>query len=694
MEKKIKNPDLTRFGFYLYPKVYKGVMGFEKAHGLLFLDSRGQVEPEVAKQIGMTRLLNSSTSVLYSINPIDGSYPNASQLLKTFSLGNIAKQRLITRTELRNEFLEQCSQCGISLDRLDYADRIGVNKDGHTVFETKSGRYLTDANGQAHRDVSLEELLYGVDEEGNLVESQVEYCLESLFKFHLKVDEDSLDFIAEPDFAEFVEVIIKQPPPVFEEVNGYTPIPFYDPPTVSTATTKTSKIIDVLEKLEAKMLLELDFDNNEAFEQFFHHVYYRALPSTKHGFRTNLPSPLLVLLLKLMRFNDVKKPHIITPHVGNLALLAGMVRLKEDGYDVTLCEDTADKQQYFNQFLEDTSVENLVVHSNLSAEDYHGTISYIPKGSNPTPILIPNSSKNTYEKNIVEILNLLDARVDEGRSIFITHVDEVGSLGKLSEDSTLLIKHLYESYQNTLVFDCHEFLSAPSRHNCEYRIIIVGERIDYTLLNVKELEELAFEPKIETVDTPEDFYILCSRYAEEIAAVEVSSIDLMDNLLDIIGESEDTDEPKVVSSKSNDTPKEQDADTANQEADDKLDEDSDSETKEQGDTEDKSTEDKGEDSIVESDDTKDADEDKAESSSDESGGGVSLDNTANALEPEPASDDEPSSDYSEDFEDDIPNDLPVDVYDYEEPLSADDFDDANVIESKIEGGGGSMSPRR
>lgn len=711
MEKKLKNPDLTRFGFYLYPKVYKGVMGFEKAHGLLFLDSRGQIEPEVAKDIGMTRLLNSSTSVLYSINPIGGRYPNASQLLKALSLGNIAKQRLITKTELRNEFLEQCAQCGISLDILDNSERIGVNRDGHTVFETKSGRYLTDERGQAHRDVSPERLLYGVDEDGDLVESQVEYCLESLFKFHLKVDENNLDFIAEPDFADFVETIIKHPPPVFEDVNDYTPIPFYDPPITNAATTKTSQIIDVLEKLEAKMMLELDFDDADAFEQFFHHVYYRALPSTNHGFRANLPAPLLVLLLKLMRFNDVKNPHITTPHVGNLALLAGMVRLKEEGFDVTISEDIADKQQYFNQFLEDTNVENLVVHSKLSAEDYHGTITYIPKGSNPTPILIPNSNKNTYEKNIVEILNLLDARLDEGRSIFITHVDEVGSLGKLSEDSSLLIKYLYEHYQNTLVFDCHEFLSAPSRHNCEYRIVIVGERINYSLLNVEELDRLAFDPKIETVGSPEDFYIVCSRYAEEIAAVEVSGIDLMDNLLEIIGESDDSDEDNNSYNISHEA-KQNEGSIKNETPSVDLSKDSpalkdvDATKDEPTNSSDNSLNANEEDSAendVELNSKKDS-SDSESGSDDSSGGGMSNTNDDHTLEPTPESnedalvdDEEQVDEYAdsygdEDYDDDIPDISPNIADEYDEPMSASDFDDADVLESKVEGG--SISPRR
>ena len=71
-KQQLKSPDLTRFGFYLYPKVYMNTMGFKKAHGLLFLDSRGRIESEVAQQVGMIRLLNSSTAVLYAINPVDG----------------------------------------------------------------------------------------------------------------------------------------------------------------------------------------------------------------------------------------------------------------------------------------------------------------------------------------------------------------------------------------------------------------------------------------------------------------------------------------------------------------------------------------------------------------------------------------------------------------------------------------------
>ena len=549
MNKKLKNPDLTRFGFYLYPKVYKGTMGFEKAHGLLFLDSSGRIEDSVAKETGLVRLLNSSTAVLYAINPVDGKYPNASELLKSLSLGSVAKQRLITKDELRREFLDQCAQCNITIELLDKAVRLGVNRDGYVVYESKSGRYIVDEKGESHRDLPTEELLYSVDEEGEMIEDKVEYCLESLFKFHLKVEDDELEFIDGNDFNAFVQTVVRRPPTALPKMGDYTPISFYGEHESISIGAKTAQIIDVLEKLEARLMLNFDFDDDDAFEQFFHHIYNRNLPSTSHGFKPNLPAPLLIMLLKLLHFNLIDEPHIYAPSVGNLALLAGLIKLNKSGAKVTACERFADKQTLFNDFLQAAEIDDIVIRPNAPAQDFDGSISYLMLGDEANSVLIPDSDSHTYKKSLVQMLDLLSRRTANGRSIFISPVDSEGSLGRLDDDSTLFIRHLYQNYQNVLIFDCNQVLSSPSRNTCEYRVFVVGEHIeDYSLMNSDDLAELIINPKIQTVDTPEDFYLICAKYASEIAAVEISSIDLMDNLMDIM--EDDNNQPTDGNSKS------------------------------------------------------------------------------------------------------------------------------------------------
>lgn len=548
MNKKLKNPDLTRFGFYLYPKVYKGSMGFDKAHGLLFLDSTGRIEDSVAKNIGLVRLLNSATAVLYAINPVDGKYPNASELLKSLSLGSVAKQRLITKEELRREFLDQCAQCNIVIDFLDKAVRLGVNKDGYVVYESKSGRYIVDDKGESHRDLPPQELLYAVDDEGEMNEDKIEYCLESLFKFHLNVTEDEIDFIDAGDFNNFVQTVVRRPPPILPRMGDYTPISFYGESESISIGAKTAQIIDVLEKLEARLMLDFDFDDDAAFEQFFHHIYNRNLPSTSHGFKPNLPAPLLVMLLKLLHFNLIDTPHIYSPAVGNTALLAGLIKLHEGGARITACERFADKQTLFNDFLQEADITDVTVHPNASVQDFDGNISYLMLGDEANAVLIPDSDSHTYKKSLVQMLDLLSRRAAHGRSIFISPVDSEGSLGRLDDDSTLFIRHLYQNYQNVLIFDCNQVLSSPSRNTCEYRIYVIGEHIeDYSLMNSDDLAELIVNPKIQTVDTPEDFYLICAKYASEIAAVEISSVDLMDNLMDIMEDDDVADKPDANS---------------------------------------------------------------------------------------------------------------------------------------------------
>lgn len=532
---KLKSPDLTRFGFYLYPKVYTNTMGFKKAHGLLFLDSRGRIESDVAQEVGMIKLLNSSTAVLYAINPVDGKYPNASELLRSLSLGSVAKQRVISSSELRAEFLNQCDHSGIVIDHLDKSYRLGVNKDNNVVFESKSGRYMVDKTATSHRHVSFEQLLYGVDSKGEINNEQVKYCLESLFKYQLDIEENEIDFIDANDFNNFVQTITRPPPSVLPKMGEYEPISFYSSSKMQSIGAKTAKIIDILEELEAEMMSDFDFDDDEAFERYFHHVYNRCLPSTQHGYKPNMPAPLLILLLKLMKFNLVDNPVIYAHSVGNLSLLAGLVKLKENGISVVACERFADKQTMFNKFLKDNLVEDLVVHTDKAAQGFDGSIGYLSNGDSTTPVLIPDSDTHSYKKSVVQMLELLEARKPNGRSIFISPVDDEGSLGYLDHESIELVRHLYQNYQNVVIFDCNQALSIPSRNNCEYRIFIIGERIDdYSMLNTEGLAELSLNPTIKTVDTPNDFYMICNECASEIDAVEISTIDLMDNLIGII----------------------------------------------------------------------------------------------------------------------------------------------------------------
>ena len=541
-DKKLKNPDLTRFGFYLYPKVYRDTMGFDKAHGLLFLDSRGRIDEDDAKNVGMIRLLNSASAVLYAINPVDGKYPNASELLKSLSLGSVAKQRLITKQALRDEFLEQCEQSGIAVDLLDKAYRLGVNKNNQTVYESKSGRYLVDENGQSHRDVEPQELLYAVNADGMMIDTQIEYCLESLFKFHLDIDENEIDIIEPNDFHSFVQTVVRPPPPRLAKMGEYTPIAFYSDNKPPSLGAKTAQIIDVLEQLEAKLMLEFDFDDDAAFERYFRHIYNRHLPSSNQGYKTNMPAPLLIVLLNLMNFGLIDTPHIFCNAVGNLPLLAGLIKFKQAGVKVTACERFTDKQALFGDFIDAADIDNLVVHADSSVFGFDGNIGYLPAGDEPTPVLIPDSEMHSYKKSIVQMLDILSRRKPDGRSIFIAPIDSEGSLGELNYESSLLVKHLYQNYQNVLIFDCNYQLSLPSRNNCEYRVFIIGELIeDYSFLNTDDLAELALNPKIRTVDTPNDFYLICAEYAAEIAAVEISSVDLMDNLMNIIDDDDDDD---------------------------------------------------------------------------------------------------------------------------------------------------------
>lgn len=544
-------------------------MGFDKAHGLLLLDSTGRIEESVAADIGLVRLLNSATAVLYAINPVDSKYPNASELLKSLSLGSVAKQRLITKEELQREFLEQCSQCNIMIDLLDKAVRLGVNRDGHVVYESKAGRYKVDEKGESHRILPTEELLYAVSDNGELNPAKIRYCLESLFKFHLKVAEDNLDFIDAGDFTNFVQTVTRRPPPRLPKMGDYDPISFYGGSNSISVGASTAKIIDVLETLEAELMLDLDFDNIFTFEQYFHHIYNRSLPATSHGYKTNLPAPLIVVLLRLMNFNLIDDPHVYVPSVGNMPLLAGLIKLKENGVTITACERLVDKKDAFNKFLKEALENQIEVVSSSSIQGFDGCIGYMPLGDEANSVLIPDSDCHTYKKSLVMMLDLLERRNPNGRSIFIAPVDSEGSLGHLDEDSTMFVRHLYQNYQNVLIFDCNQVLSAPTRNTCEYRIYVIGERIeDYSLLNTEDLAELILNPRIKTIDDPDSFYVICNQYANEIAAVEISSVDLMGNLMDIMEDEED--EEGAITQESQASPQADDTSTTKATSEDKT----------------------------------------------------------------------------------------------------------------------------
>lgn len=524
-QRQVKAPDLERFGFFIKPIVHRRRYGFNEARAVLLLDGNGLIDKASAKESHLTALLTSKTSVLYSINPHDGEYPSASELLQKLKLGRIAQHKTTTIADIENQFNTACQQAGIDHNILNIKTKIGVNTKGNEVYEMLNGRFLINETGLATREGELKDFLYAINEEGELDKEALRDCIQAFF------DRDDGYFIDGAVLSSFTDIILQRPPKRLTVDRGeFTPISFIEKQEPSTEFFK--EFYDTLMVMDAEKMQKIR--STEDLLAFSKLVYKRSL-STTRAFQHDLPAPIVAALGRIL-FHDEKRV-LYSPVVGSnfmLSLFLGQ-KINSPDLELHLCDPFLDSKESLDAFMsrteylyEGSAVDINSIYINTAGEPHEHDIcmSFAPTSDTHVGRKIPFTNHKTHSKAHHVILQSLAARRDNGRSIFITAVDDNNKLGTLRESSTELISYLYRQYTNVMIFDVHKSLLNPSLFSHAVRIFVIGSKGEYS--DNFEYQNFITDGEIAILSKPKEFFAVCERYIQEVEDEAISTLSLMD----------------------------------------------------------------------------------------------------------------------------------------------------------------------
>lgn len=515
---------MSRYGLFLCPKFYRNEHGFEgEARGLLLLDQKGIIQPNAAKENNFTRLFTSSTAVLYAVNPNpSGGYITASQLLQALNLGRIAKHISITLPELMLGFKNECLNVDIDLNLLDEKIFIGHNVHGEEVYEMLSGRYLVDRNGLKKRDVNPSDLLYGVDDNNHINETWMISCLQALLYpvrgNHGIIDGSELSAIAKK--------ILRLPPAQFASPHNFIPISFIERQDYPQHLQE--QMLRIIDEQDANLVDNYLFAEELSIVEFINSVYQRDIAQNR-TYQASLSAPAITMLGRVLFFDD--KQNVYCPEVGNLALLAVFISAyKRKKVNLEIYEPYQDVKMGLVEYLEKIEdVEDILIHETInsqSGEQHDLSLTFAPNDDTHVGVKIPLSTQNTHNKAHQLILDVLSKRKHEGRSIFITHVDNPNNIGLVDNSSFHLISYLLQQYENVYVLDASSELLAPSIYKYPVRIYFIGNKSD--IHQNYEYNRFQGEKKLNTIANIEGLFNFCADYIDLLKSEQVSNTEIMD----------------------------------------------------------------------------------------------------------------------------------------------------------------------
>lgn len=547
-EREIKTPDMERFGFFLKPIIYRREHGFLETRGLLLLDANGVIEKTLAIDCGLTVILSSETSSLYSINPVAGKYPSATELLQKLKLGRIAQQKTSTIKQVEDEFARACKASSIDLDALDALTLVGKNSDGQPVYEMLNGRYVVDADGKKIRDVSPAKLLYALTDDSEVDADALRECINAF------INSDD-EFIDNESMSSFTNVVLQKPPVVYElPDSSFTPISFIQPQDISSS--QFIELYDTMNTIEAENIQSSTASDDEnALFNFFQSIYKRDFAKIR-AYQHDLPAPIIAALGEIL-FHDGKKK-LYSPIVGSIFMLSLFLGKKKlnNNIELNVCEPYHDTKQNLETFMNKTAGNYQDSDFNMNAfnlkdvlepEPHDICMTFTPSENIHIGVKIPHSSHKTHSRSHQMIIESLAVRSDDGRSIFIAPVDDNNQLGSLTESSYELIAYLYQQYQSVMIFELDKSLLNPSLFKYPVRIYIIGGKTE--LAQDYEYQRFINDGDIPVITKPSDVYLVCSDYLNEIENEAASSVDLM-SIFDIDEAIEDAEQKNGTQSTS------------------------------------------------------------------------------------------------------------------------------------------------
>lgn len=543
-DREIKTPDMERFGFFLKPIIYRREHGFLETRGLLLLDANGVIEKTLAVECGLTAILSSKTSSLYSINPIAGKYPSATELLQKLKLGRIAQQKTSTIKQVEDEFANACQASSIDLEALDALTLVGKNSDGQSVYEMLNGRYVVDKDGKKLRDVSPAKLLYALNSDSEVDNDALRECISAF------INGDD-EFINNESMSSFTNIVLQRPPETFDlPDSSFTPISFIQAQNISSS--QFVELYDMMNLMEAENIqLSTSSNDEDALFHFFQSIYKRDFGKIR-AYQHDLPAPIIAALGEIL-FHDGKKK-LYSPIVGSIFMLSLFLGKKKINNEIVLnvCEPYHDTKQTLESFMNKTAgnyqdsdfdMNAFNLHTTLEPEQHDICMTFTPSENVHIGVKIPNSIHKTHSRSHQMIIESLGVRSDDGRSIFIAPVDDNNQLGFLNESSYELIAYLYQQYQSVMIFELDKSLLNPSLFKYPVRIYIIGGKTE--LAQDYEYQQFVNNGDIPVITKPLDLYLVCNDYLNEIENEAASSIDLM-SIFDIDEAIDDVEKKSVA----------------------------------------------------------------------------------------------------------------------------------------------------
>lgn len=516
---KTQWPDYSEYGLYLLPRNYQSQYGFseEKPPGrcLLLLDIKQSITNESATAANLRRLLHDADKKisLYLVLPKEKrrnvyEYPTQSEILQKLELAYVARTQVITPAAATKQFRDALGDLRYDTSNLlDFSQEIGVNSDGDTVFFSAYGRYverynLDDDNNPVIQRIRASQLplascLYVLDKKGEVDQEALSLCVDAYLK---QASKHSYDPQSAKQFAQ----LLFQTRPEDIKIG----------PSLDITTSIISSVINEATPLDLihwqafnnmmlvneNVQLHQDMLANSNYQAFFHNTLNQT--NNRHRlsapgkvvslYKPSIPAPLAPILASLLvPCFDGSLTDVYSPAIGNGALLAGFkyplnFNVNEpDSSNFALLKRFTEWSDRNNKGQEGKAgyfITNKEIGVISPTKPYDLSLVLLPTGMSPISTLIPflddhggrHLSQYTDMLDQTLIIEALNERNPDGRSVFLGPIDKDSEIGKVGGQYVRLLQWLQAYFHDVSVVDLSASLFSQTVMPTPSRLYVIG----------------------------------------------------------------------------------------------------------------------------------------------------------------------------------------------------------------------------
>lgn len=516
---KTQWPDYSEYGLYLLPRNYQSQYGFceENPPGrcLLLLDIKETITHESAINANLRRLLYDADKKisLYLVLPKNKrrkfyEYPTQSEILQDLGLAYVARTQVITPAAATKQFREALGELRYDVSNLlDFSQKIGINPDGDTVFFSAYGRYIErysvddEGNPIIERirasQLPLASCLYVLDDKGEVDQAALSLCVNAYLKqaHHHAFNTQSAKH--------FAQLLFQQRPSdiaigksldittsiIDSVINEATPLDL-----IHWQAFNNLMLVNENIQLYQNMLASTHY------QAFFHDTLNQtnnrhrlsAQGKVAQSYKTSIPAPLAPILASLLvPCFDGSMTDVYSPAIGNGALLAGF----KHPLNFTVNEPDSTNFALLKQFTEwsdrhnkdqPTKASYFITNKEIGVisptKKYDLSLALLPAGVSPISTLIPflddhggrHLSLYTDMLDQTLMIETLNARNPDGRSVFLGPIEDKNQLGKIGGQYVHLLQWLQAYFHDVSVIDLSDSLFNQTALPTPSRLYVVG----------------------------------------------------------------------------------------------------------------------------------------------------------------------------------------------------------------------------